>query len=317
MTDWMLVLILLSVAAVLSCFRFIGCFLDSIGEAPLPTEYGVTINAEAIAYWRLGEVAGTAPGDTAKDERGLQDGIYQSTALMAAGQSPPTANPPILAAGQSGLLTTYLSSTHTSVRVDGGYVSVRYNAALNPPADTSFSVEAWVHPEWSPDETDLFRCVVASREDTGASKHGYILYAGPILDPTTFATTDPAMHWQAWVGDGTTWRMLVGPAVEVDQNTYLLLTYDGADPSKPLTLDAISATTDMSTYARVVRADTDYSPNPEAAAKPLYIGMGAPEILRPGSPLFPFLGRLQEIAFYDRALTQTDVSAHLVAGRGE
>jgi hypothetical protein len=201
--------------------------------------------------------------------------------------------------------------------VDGGHVSVRYNAVLNPPADTSFSVEAWVHPEWSADETDLFRCVVASREDTGANKHGYILYAGPVLDPTTFATTDPAMHWQAWVGDGTTWLMLVGPPVEVGQTTYLLLTFDGQDPDKPLTLDAITANTDMSTYARWVRSNTDYSPNPEAAARPLYIGMGAPEIPPTGTPLYPFLGRLQEIAFYDKALTKTQASDHVTAGQGE
>ena len=317
MMDGLLILTLLSVAAVLACFRFIGCFLDSIGEAPTPVEYGETIKAEAIAYWRLGEVAGTGPGDTAKDEKGLQDGTYQSTALMAAVQSPPTADPPFLAAGVAGLLTVFYSLSHTSVSVDGGHVSVRYNAALNPPADTTFSVEAWVLPEWEVGETDLFRCVVASREDTGANKHGYILYAGPILDPITFVTTDPAMHWQAWVGDGTTWLMLVGPPVDVGHTTYLLLTYDGADPSKPLTLDAISTTTTMSTYARVVRPDTVYSPNPASAAKPLYIGMGAPEILPPGSPRYPFLGRLQEIAFYDKALTASEALAHRTAGVGE
>jgi hypothetical protein len=322
MTDWMLVLILLSVAAVLSCFRFIGCVLDSEGApgggtpppAPVP-EYGDTIKAEAIAYWRLGEGTGTVPGDTAKDEKGLQDGTYQSTALMAAVQSPPTPDPPILQTGQPGLLTT--SPSHTSVKVDGGHVSVGYHPALNPPADKAFSVEAWVIPEWRTGELDLFRCVVASREDTGANKHGYILYAGPVLDPTTFATTDPAMHWQAWVGDGTTWLMLVGPPVEVGQTTYLLLTFDGQDPDKPLTLDAITANTDMSTYARWVRSNTDYSPNPEAAARPLYIGMGAPEIPPTGTPLYPFLGRLQEIAFYDKALTKTQASDHVTAGQGE
>ena len=171
-------------------------------------------------------------------------------------------------------------------------------------------------PEWRAGETDLFRCVVASREDTGANKHGYILYAGPILDPTTFATIDPAMHWQAWVGDGTTWLMLVGPPVEVGQTTYLLLTFDGQDPDKPLTLDAITANTDMSTYAQFVRSNTDYSPNPEDAAKPLYIGMGAPEILPPDSPRYPFLGHLQEIAFYDKALTKTQASDHVALGQG-
>jgi hypothetical protein len=311
MTDWMLVLILLSVAAVLSCFRFIGCFLDSTGF-PASPEYGDKIKAEAIAYWRLGEPQRTVPGDTAKDEKSLQDGTYRSTALVAAVQSPPTADPPILQAGEPGIVAG--APSQTSVRVDGGHVSVQFNAALNPPADKQFSVEAWAHPEWGAGETDLFRCVVASREDTGAGKHGYVLYAGPVLDPATFATTDPAMHWQAWVGDGTTWLMLVGPPVGAGQTTYLLLTYDGV--SQTLTLDAIDGNTDMSTYARFVRPATAYSPNPSTAGKPLYIGMGAPEILPPGSPLYPFLGRLQEIAFYDKALTASEASDHVSAGRG-
>ena len=197
------------------------------------------------------------------------------------------------------------------MRVNGGYVSVPFSAVLNPPADKQFSVEAWVHPEWSADEIDLFRCVVASREDTGASKHGYILYAGPVLDPTTFAITESAPHWQAWVGDGTTWQMLVGPAVDVGQTTYLLLTYAGG--TQALTLDAMNANTDMNTYARSVRSGTIYSPNPAAAAKPLYIGMGAPEIAPPGSPRYPFLGSLQEIAFYDTALTTSQASDHVAA----
>jgi hypothetical protein len=176
-------------------------------------------------------------------------------------------------------------------------------------------VEAWVHPEWSAQEEDRFRCVVASREDTGADKFGYILYAGPILDPTTFVTTDPAMRWQAWVGNGSTWLTLVGPRVEVGQTTYLLLTYDGG--SQTLTLDAISEATDLGTYAQWVRPSTGYGRNPAAAARPLYIGMGAPEMVPPGSPMYPFLGSLQEVAFYNAALTKGQAVQHFQAGTGE
>lgn len=310
MTDWLLLaLVSLSVTAVLTCFRFTGCTLDfdSVGPQPAP-EYGETIKAEAIAYWRLGEPARTGPGDQAKDEKGANHGEYRSTALVAGVQSPATATPPVLQAGQPGLLAA--APSQTSVRVDGGHVSVPFSAVLNPPADAQFSVEAWVHPEWDAGEPDLFRCVVASREDTGAQKHGYILYAGPVLDPTTFVTTDPSQRWQAWVGDGTTWRMLVGSPVEVGQTTYLLLTYERA--TQTLTLDAIVNPCPETSPPPRLSMVAVYSPNPD---KPLYIGMGATEIVvPPGQPLYPFLGRLQEIAFYDAALDADKASAHAAAG---
>ena len=309
MTDWLLVLILLSVAAVLTCLRFTGCLLDfdSVGPQPTP-EYGETIKAEAIAYWRLGEPARTVPGDQATDEKGANHGEYQSTALMADAQSPATASPPVLQAGQPGIVAG--APSQTSVSVDGGYVSVPYSAVLNPPADAQFSVEAWVHPDWDAGESDLFRCVVAAREDTGATKHGYILYAGPVLDPATFVTTDPTQHWQAWVGDGTTWLMLVGSPVEVGQTTYLLLTYDGV--TQTLTLDAIVNPGPETSPPPRFSSVAAYSPNP---GKPLYIGMGATEIMvPPGHPLYPFLGRLQEIAFYDWALDADKAAEHASAG---
>ena len=117
MTDGLLVLMVLSVAAVLACFRFAGCALiyDYSGYT---AEYGVTIKDEAslLAYWRLGEPSTTfagdfpTPGDAAKDEigntpgnpNGDHPGTYQKIPLAADAQalSPATADPPILNAGQ-------------------------------------------------------------------------------------------------------------------------------------------------------------------------------------------------------------------------
>jgi hypothetical protein len=319
MIDGLVVLTLLSVAAVLTCFRFAGCILPAytVGdddEIPdPPADYGDVVKNESslVAYWRLNE---QDPNDPAKDDKDAHDGAYLTEDLMAGNQSPETSHPPILQPGQPGLVDT---APGTSVRVNGGYVSVPFSADLNPAADQQFSVEAWVHPEWSGGETDLFRCVVASRQDTGANKHGYILYAGPILDPVSFGTTDATMHWQAWVGDGTTWRMLVGPKVDVGLTAYLLLTYDGG--AHTLTLDAMSAATDMDTYEQSVLTGTDYSPVPAAAMNPLYIGMGmgAPEVAPPGNPkMYPFLGTLQEIAFYSAALTKAQAGQHFMAAGG-
>src|SRR5262245_16559919 len=261
MTDWLLVLTVLSVAAVLACFRFAGCALFYNYSGYTVTDYVSTITDEIslLAYWRLGEPSTTAAGDfptagdTAKDEIGStpsnptgdHPGTYQKIFLAAdpAFQSPETAMMPILNAGQQGLLPSDPSAT--SVQVDGGFVSVPFSSTFNPDPDKPFSVEAWVNAEWdTKNEQNVFRCVVASRQDTGPGlpKFGYMIYAGPKLDPTTFTTTDSTMHWQAWVGDGTTWQMLVmDEQVEIGQ-TYLILCWNG---DKTINLDVFPITAGM------------------------------------------------------------------------
>jgi hypothetical protein len=320
MMDWFLLLAPLPVAAFLLLFRFVGCVLNTEGLAPEdpipdpPPDYGAAMLAEAdlVAYWRLGEPAGTSAGDPALDQKGAHPGTY-TTADLAADPgllSPETAHPPILAPGEAGLLDS--APALTSVQVDGGYVGVPWASALNPPKTPGFTVEAWVRPAWPAAETGVFRCVVASREDLSiGGRHGYVLYAGPQLDPVTFAIVDPAMRWQAWVGDGAQWRMLVGPPVQVDLTTYLLVTYDGA--TETLVLYAVNESIDLDSYAPA-NMSTSYSPNP---GKPLYLGMGAPERAVPSpGPLYPFLGRIQEVAVYESPLGGPSFTAHVRAGFG-
>src|SRR5262245_34575538 len=195
MTAWLLVLTVLSVAAVLACFRFIGCGLIFDYSGYKQATYGDTITQESslTAYWRLGEPPATAAGDTAKDEigataanpKGDHPGTYQKMLLMAepANLGPATADPPILNAGQPGLVPN--AAGQTSVQVNGGFVSVPFSSTFNP-VNKAFSVEAWVNVEWDMGQTGVLRCVVTSRQDTGPAKFGYIVYAGPVLDPTTF-----------------------------------------------------------------------------------------------------------------------------------
>src|SRR5262249_35271691 len=158
-----------------------------------------------------------------------------------------------------------------------------------------FSVEAWVKLDDT--ATDVYRSVVTSRDgDASGSFYGYILYAGPKSpDP---ALQDAKMYWQAWVGDGTpTWVMLPGPEVQVGLTTYLLLTYDGTPNPGTLTLDAIfpdtidaSVTPAMIDAARV-RTAASYKPVPAQPGRPLYIGMGATEVLVPPNlPRYAFRG---------------------------
>lgn len=317
MSDWAVILAPLALAAAVFLLApFVGCALDRSGLLPTDSisppapDYGALILGEPqlVAYWRLGEPAGTGATDPAADATGAHPGTYRTADLAAGAQSPETAHPPVLSAGQDPLVPTAVGQT--SVRVNGGYVRVPFAAALNPPKVPGFSVEAWAHPEWDAGETGVFRCVTASREDTGMAKHGYIIYAGPQLDPVTFAVVDPAMRWQAWVGDGATWKMLLGPPVQLALTTYLLITYDGA--TEAFQFDAVNDATDLQTYAPATMT-ASYSPSPAAGARPLYIGMGAPEL---PVPRFPFRGRLQDVAVYSAPLTGAQFTAHLQAATG-
>jgi len=306
MIDWTLPLVAVAPALPVLLLRFIGCGLDVVGSAPAPYNTPIMGTADLVAYWRLGE-ATCGAGATAKDEKAAHDGTYTTATLSAAQYSATTPTPGSLACGRPGLLIR--DSGAKCIEVDGGYVRVSHAAALNPP---KFTVEAWVRPTGPATETGIFHCILASREDTTTAKHGYILYAGPILDIPTNTIVDPVLHWQAWVGNGTEWKAAVGPRVAFHQEknefhrVHLAATYDGTT----LKLYVDGPNDEAGTPDK--EFPTGYSPNP---GKPLYIGMGAPERAVPSpGPLYPFRGRLQEVAVYKRALGHEEILAHAVAG---
>jgi hypothetical protein len=66
--------------------------------------------------------------------------------------------------------------------------------------------------------------------------------------------------------------------------------------------------------------DTTYMPN---TAQPVWIGAGAPYVVRRpqpdgvvASPLFPFVGAIQDVAIYSAELTPTDILRHFNNGDG-
>jgi hypothetical protein len=291
MADLTLLAVPFALLGIVLATRFVGCTLDTSVFGGGAWDYNGTVlaHADLLGYWRLGEPAGVT---TATDQTGAHNGSFESATLAedAPSQSAATATPGLLELGAPGMIES--EPAHTSLRVDGGYVEVPFDVALNPP---QFSIEAWVAAEWDAAEAlsdgrKPFRTVCSSREVAGGATRGFTVYAGP--DSTTPA--DSTMYWQAWVGDGgPSWRILLGPAVELNAITHLAVTYDGA------------------TLKLYVNGSEDEAGTPDAqmavgfvpnASSPLYLGMGAPEA---ATPQFPFKGRIQEAALYSAALTPT------------
>jgi hypothetical protein len=161
-----------------------------------------------------------------------------------------------------------------------GYLEVPYDAALNP---AEFSVELWATASGG---AGTVRCAVTSR-DSGPGVRGFQIGAGP----------DDA--WQLRVGDGTTWHDVAGPPAVVGSAAHVVATYDGT--AARLYVDGV-----LSGTAPGVTVD----PN---RARPLRIGAGTTE----GAPSAWWVGKLDEVAVYDRALPAGVVQAHYAAGAGD
>jgi hypothetical protein len=188
----------LAVLVMVLLFGFMGCSLDDFGTGTA-TDYPSTIQVTPglVAYWRLQEPASTPtavegnpapPGDiafSANNQANPQDpsnpfnGAYfelNPAAADAARHSNQTTG--TLNLGTPGILD--LLPGNTCVQVEGGFVQVPFNAALNPSA---FSLEAWVVPfdEGFHPDPQYYQCLVESTGPAGLGKRtsGWGLFIGP------------------------------------------------------------------------------------------------------------------------------------------
>ena len=231
--------------------------------SPPSQSYSNTVAGDLpLAWWRLDD----APGSTlaAETVSGIDVGsIYPQVTL-----------------GVEGAL---LGDTNTSAAFTGynqgasaghSRIDVAFDPVLNPSA---FSVESWALVTGG---AGNYRSAVTSRDAGTGTAYGYTLYAGN--DNT----------WQFWVGNGTNWVPLAGPAIAVNQWAHLVGTYDGA--TARFYVNGVL----------VASAATPFAPN---AAQRLSIGGGATETV---SGNYFFAGRLDEVAVYGNALSLAQVQAH-------
>jgi hypothetical protein len=329
----LLPLILLGIAGTLC---FVGCALQTGGIPPDFTAYTNTIrgNSDCIGYWPLKEAADTIPaaelisgnkGKYIDKNTAMPDTVYSWPPYnVANGANPDVMSAdagmgaiqfaqPTIVRGDTDLVPGDPAPPACMV-VNGCYVEVGWNDKFIP--KTTFTVEAWVRVDWTASDPHAWRFVLDMREFTPVTT-GFGIYAK--ADDNA-----PGMYrWAALVGDGSSTFVpvesdelpitLKDPAASAGTTFYLALTYDGT--TLTLFIDGEQAGSMAS----------GYMPN---AAQVLWIGAGAPYLVRrthpagqppgpdPASPLFPFVGAIQNVAIYKVALPPGAIQTHHRNGQG-
>lgn len=293
----------LALLAILLLLSFVGC-ANGWGEFAVPfTHYQSTVQGTGglVAYWPLNETSSTTAVDFGPNGGSPQafNGIYT-----------PGANVPYDAADQSAAATGAVNLNESGIvpgdqvsntaspcpYFDGGFVIVPWDLELNP--NPPFTLEAWVRPHWSANDVQnfpAFRAVAASADAAGTSK-GFVLSA------------TPDNFWAVAVGTGSGFVEAKPGAgsnqtILADTTYYLVVTYDGTT----LNLWVNPADTSAGPYAQAA-ASGYVGP---ASPIPFFIGTG---VSNTNTPLFPFNGWIQDVAFYNVLLDGHTIEAHFMNG---
>jgi hypothetical protein len=185
------------------------------------------------------------------------------------------------------------------VAFNGGFVSVPFHPELGPPTPGKFTLEAWVVANWTAADAQInpsYRSVVASAALTSGTFSGF----GLLANPDNF--------WTAAIGIGSQDVFTIpkaGSNQTIVQNSlyFLVVTYDGTT----LTLWVNPADTSQMPDASV--AASGFVPVPSPV--PFFIGTGRPDL---PTPLFPFNGSIQDVAFYNVVLDGKTIEGHYMNG---
>jgi hypothetical protein len=310
MSTTLFILLPVGVLAIAWSLCFVGCSLDTMGELSPWYQYQNTVTGTPglVACWPLDETSGTTANDIGPNHfngtytTGPNVATYNAAQQSDAAPGTFTLNQPNIVAGDSS--GNSASTLNPCVAFNGGFVKVPWRAALGPPLPKpmkpplQFTIEAWVIPDWTLDDAQnnpSLRVVVAS--DAPGASQGFALFASP------------QNVWAAMIGDGSKNNTAAaGSNQTIVQGSlyYLVVTYDGS--SGKLTLWVNPADT---TQAPDKQISSGYVP--VASPISLYIGIGHPDL---ATPLLPFNGRIQDVAFYNVVLDGNTIETHYANGQG-
>lgn len=297
MSTSLIVLIPVVLLAIIPLLCFVGCvFAPNKGVTDFGQYEDAILNTpNLVAFWPLDDTSGTTAVDLGSNNF---SGTYtQGPNVSYDPVNKSAAAPGTVSINQPGIVPgDQLNNNQNPCAVfDGGFVTVPFQAALNP--QPPFTIEAWVVANWTASDVQNFpaaRAVVASAN--GPMNTGFGL----------LATSDN--YWEAFVGTGSGFvnvRPPVGSNQPIMLNSlyFLVVTYDGTT----LTLWVDPADTSAGPYAQATVSGFA----PVASSTPLFIGMGRPDL---PDGLFPFNGSIQDVAFYNVVLDNSTIETHYMKG---
>jgi hypothetical protein len=345
MSTSLIVLIPVILLGIVGMLCFVGCILPTEGLPNTPfTEYSdktVLKNLAVMAYWPLNDrlTKTDSPAPAVERKSNIQSSyIDMATAPdlypwphfsldveSAAAPSPMSPPKDVVAFNQPGIVPgdavvpAIPSVIQPCVVVDGCYVEALFDPKFVPLG--SFTVEAWVRVGWSKSDPsnpndpnpDAWRFVLDMRDvDPG---RGFGLFA------KTEDNQPGVYRWAGVVGNGG--PSATGFTILPSSDTITLSS--GGTPPKPvylaMTFDGTTLTLFVDGEPKGSMAAT-YMPN---TVQPVWIGAGAPFVTRRspqlpagtvGSPLFPFVGAIQDVAIYSAKLEPGVILQHFNNGNG-
>jgi hypothetical protein len=335
----LIVLLPLILLGVVGMLCFVGCGLNTHGLlVPFNSYTNSTVgNGLCIAYWPLKEKKDTDPAaELISGNTGTYIDLNTRPELYPwpSYNVPNGANPDVLSAAGADMITDMIKLGQPTILsgdtdlpvgtgdtvppgcmvVNGAYVEVLWNDKFIP--KQSFTVEAWVRPDWSVSDPKADRFVLDLRDRNPGT--GFALFAQADLN-------QPGVYnWVALMGNGGMgadgFTPVTGGGVNLGSGgapaaaVYLALTYDA--PNQTLTFFVDGGVDGVGVQVTSV-------PYVPTTTQPLWIGAGAPYVdRRPqpdgtiGSPLFPFVGAIQDVAIWRDALKVVDIQTRLRNGNG-
>jgi concanavalin A-like lectin/glucanase superfamily protein len=292
MSASLIVLIPVVLLGLVTFLCFTGCVLHTHGQGEGfgPYQDAILKTSNLVAFWPLDDQPSPDVAQPeAVDIAPKQAPLNPFTGLYTGPDGSFTLN-------HTGIVVGDVSNGLTPCAAfNGGFVQVGFQPDLNPL--TSFSIEAWAQPE---QPTGDVMMVVAS-DDLNAFT-GYQLHA-------TAENT-----WAAAIalgpGPGQTFLIAkppVGspPNISFGVPTHLVATFDSTSGTLTLFVNG---------QMSVQRTITPPMPQFAPSILPTPFSIGALSAADSQQAQFPFSGEIQDVAFYNAALTSDVIMQHFTAG---